>query len=226
MNFLAHDVVLPPDAPAVLRVAAAVPDLWSFLPKRPLPATIRERLGTSRDPAVRAVAQGVDAHLRADATFHRHPEFQRRMDWLEGEMRSVWPGLGSAALGAHVMVEMLLDRWLLRGDPGLVERYYASFSPTLIAFVSTQVSDDRESQEAMTKVLHTFTSTRFLADYPDRERLVMRFVRRLERIPFVPANDPPVGRLVSLLESWSHALEEGSAELLEAVRRAIRANAA
>jgi hypothetical protein len=222
VNFLAHDVVLPPESPAVLRIAAAVPDLWSFLPKRPLPVTIRETTRASHDPAVRAVGAGVSAHLVADATFHRHSEFLRRVAWLKEKMATVWPRL-DAELGAHVMVEMLLDRWLLRRDSGLVHRYYASFCPAGIAFVSVHAAVGTESQEALAKVLERFASSRFLADYADSASLVMRFVHRLERVRFAGAHAPPIEQLVSSVEGWAQAVEDGSRELLETVRTAVRA---
>jgi hypothetical protein len=222
VNFLAHDVVLPADASAVLRVAVAVPDLWSLLPKRPLPATIRAATQASPDPAVRAVGQGVSAHLRADMTFHRHPEFLRRVAWLDGELREVWPSLGSTELGAHIMVEMLLDRWLLRGEPNLVERYFASFQKTHIAFVSSVVATDRESQDVLARVLESFTASRFLADYAHPHLLVTRFAGRLERLRFASANNPPIDQLESRIKVWGSALECGSSELLEAVRQVVR----
>lgn len=223
MNFLAHDVVLPSSAPAELRVAAAVPDLWVFIPKRPIPAAIRANPRASEDPLARTVIRGVDAHLRADATFHRLPEFLRRVDWLEAQMGALWPSLGNAELGAHLMVEMLLDRWLMCREPGLVENYYASFLPAHIQLVCTQVATEPESQQALVRVVETFASSRFLFDYTSPELLVSRFVRRLERVQFVSTADPPYQHLTTRIEDWSRALGDGSEGLIESVRQSISA---
>ncbi len=221
MNFLAHDVVLPPGAPAVLRVAAAVPDLWSLLPKRPLPVIVRQAALASDDPEVRAVGEGITAHLRADAVFHRHPEFVRRVTWLERELRRIWPRLGSPELGAHILVEMLLDRWLMQRNPTLVDRYYASFQMAHIAFVSVHAATDQESQKVLATILESFASSRFLADYAGAALLIDRFTRRLERVRFAAAREPPIDQLVPCVEVWSLALADGSTELLRAVEEAL-----
>jgi hypothetical protein len=222
LNFLAHDVVLPSEAPAVLRVAAAVPDLWSQLPKRPLPVVIREATGASQDPAVRAVGAGVRAHLRADATFHRHPTFVGWLQTFERELEALWPSLGSLELGAHLLIEMLLDRSLMSRDPTLVDNYYRSFAPAHIEFVSLHATTVPESRVALIKVLNAFTDSRFLADYLRPELLVLRFTRRLGSLRFARAVDPPTDALVERIPAWSTILEKDTPQLLDVVRQAVR----
>ncbi|MEI7894987.1 MAG: hypothetical protein WCI05_17960 [Myxococcales bacterium] len=71
MNFLGHDVVLATDASSLVRIGAAIPDLWPLLPRRPLPMVIVRELEASPMAAAREVGLGLASHLRADGLVAR-----------------------------------------------------------------------------------------------------------------------------------------------------------
>ncbi len=222
MNFLAHDAVLPPEAPALVRVSAALPDLWRLLPTPPLPLLLLRSLEASPDESARAVAIGVRAHLRADATFHRHPLFLGRVEWLAGELLPRWPGLGEPELAAHILVELLLDRWLLGGDPALATRFAASFSPAAVATAAHHGAGDPGSRQELARILAALGASPFAADHAEPRRFVARFERAWARSGFPAGDGFPRDALLAAEGRWAQALASGSAELVAEVRRAVR----
>lgn len=226
LNFFAHDWVLPADAPPLVRVATTLPDLWALLSNKPLPMLVVRGLRADGSAAALAVSEGIRAHLRADATFHRHPEFNRRLELLMPELHELWPGLGDPELAAHLLVEMLLDRWLMQRDPtgpAVITRYFDSFHPDVIAEAARLGAGADTAAEPLERLLRAFADSRFLADYLHADGLIRRFARVWVRTAFPGPGALPAAVLVAQVERWSALLSPGSAELLEDVRAAVAA---
>jgi hypothetical protein len=172
--------------------------------------------------AAREVGLGLASHLRADAVFHRHPAFHERMDLLRPRVRELWPGARDPELVAHVLIEMLLDRWLMAGDSTLLTRYYGAFRRDQRDFAASMAASDEASRAALGEVLERFVSSRMLVQYGNADGLVARLVRALGRIPRF-FRDPPVeSRLAERVDAWSREIEGGFDELLGFVRAALQ----
>jgi hypothetical protein len=220
MNFLSHDHVLPEQAPSLTRVGAALPDLWPFLPRRPLPMVVLRRLRAGGSEEQTALADGIASHLAADAAFHRHPEFHRRVQLVAPELRSAWPGLRHVELAAHVLVEMLLDRWLIARDPGLVARYYSAFTHANRDAAARMSVPEAGDREPLRHLLDRFVTSGFLAEYRTAPGLLARFAGSLSATP-KPPSQPPPRAVTRLVERLSGELARGAAELLGEVRTAL-----
>lgn len=221
MNFLSHDVILPPGSPPLTRVGATLPDLWVLLPRRPLPLAIVRSLRASTDPHCGLLADGIEHHMRADAVFHGHPEFQRRVTLVAAELRGLIPSMRHAQLAGHVAVEMLLDRWLIDRDPTLLDRYYASFEPEIRERASSLGTSDQPSREALRSVLDRFASTAFLRGYTAASGMAVRMLRSLSRTPFADNAEVSEEIVAAWLERWRERLVEGSQGILEDVRAGV-----
>lgn len=195
-----------------------MPDLWPLLPKRSLPLVVLRRLhATSGDSTARALAVGIESHLRADAAFHGHAEFQRRVELLAPRVASVWPGLRHAGIAAHVLVEMILDRWLMRVEPARLDSYYAAFTHEAVELACEKTTADSAASEALRELLRRFVDSAFLRDYCRSEGLAVRFLRTVGRTAFA-ATPPPVHEVALVVEEADEQLSEGSQSLLDAVR--------
>jgi hypothetical protein len=221
MNFLSHDVILPEGAPPLMRVASALPDLWSRLPSRPIPYRFLPALRAAGSAEAQAVADGIESHLRADEVFHRHPEFLARMDRVEDELTAVWPGLQHSDPAAHILVEMMLDRWLMLADGARVASYYACFTAEHIAAAARLGTTTDASRDVLAGVLTFFNETRFLADYVDPRGLAHRFCRAWGRTSFGAREPPPEEAIAAWVERSHDALAPRSEELIEAGRAAV-----
>ncbi len=224
MNFLSHNAVLPPGASPIMRIGAAVPDLWILLPRRPLAMVVLRELTAMNTADSLELAKGIKHHLQADAIFHRHDDFMRRTAELAPKLQTVWPSLRHAQLAAHVLVEMLLDRWLLLTDQGCITRYYACFTEENISVVTSLGSKDDAGREAMGRVLGMFVGSQFLQDYRSAAGLIMRFLRSIGRTSFGGVETAPAGALEACAGQWYEELVSGSEELLDSVRKALAQN--
>jgi hypothetical protein len=226
MNFLAHDVVLPPESPGLTRVGAALPDLWTLLPHRPLPLAVLRELQSNPDSSAAQLAEGIRYHLRADAAFHRHEEFQRRVDRVARRMREITPNLQHKHISAHVLVEMILDRSLITRDPDLVTRYYGAFTSSCCDAASQLCMRDPEARSELDQLLHRFVDSGFLWDYRTAGGLVLRMLRSLSRGGFQQPSSQDASNLERLTDELTVELEPGSLQLLEEIRRVLAARGA
>jgi hypothetical protein len=226
MNFLSHSIVLPPDSTEVTRVGSALPDLWPLAAPRPLPALVLRALDASPDPRCAQLRVGIAHHMQADAVFHSHPDFEGRMDWLARQLRTHWPDLQHASTYAHVLVEMLLDRWLIEQDPRPLEIYYQAFSPENLSFAAEHAVVDPVAAPALLAVLERFAGLQFLRGYTHAEGLALRFLGVTRRLPWPWEWLPSLqDELVANIDAWHRRLGPRSGELIESVRVGVEARA-
>lgn len=189
------------------------------MPQRVLPLVVVKRLETMTEPAAAYLRAGVLNHLRADAAFHRHAEFERRVREVTPRVAALWPQFRHATMAAHILVEMMLDRFLLQRDGQMAERYYANFAEPVVARASELAGDSEPKQKDMLAVLQRFVSWGFLRDYLRAEGLAYRFTRMLTRTRMAAGTEPDPQGMTELVEQLSLELCAGSEGLLEDVRR-------
>lgn len=221
MNFLGHDVALPKGAPLLSRVGAAVPDLWPSLTRMPLPlVVVRALVGRGADE--QAFSLGLRAHLTADTAFHRHPAFNARVECIAGELNDLWPSFHDAELIAHVLFELLLDRWVLERDGSLGERYFASFTDHNVAFAARMGALDDPSRDELRGVLERFRTAPFVGELPRLDRVVQLLSRTIGRTVFAQEGFP-TRHLLEQVDRWERESRPAFEPLVVAARDAVRA---
>lgn len=223
MNFFSHDFILDEGAHPLMRLSTALPDLWSRLPQRPLPFRILPQLRAQDTEEARAVADGIESHLLADEAFHGHPDFHARMDRVEADLLAFWPEVEHGEMAAHILVEMLLDRWLILAHPERLASYYDCHSPAGIDTVARLGTTTEASREVLASVLNFLARERFLEDYVRPDGLAMRFSRAWARTPFAGETPVPVDALARWVAERHDAYVPGSEVLVEASRQAVKA---
>jgi len=223
VNFLSHDRVLGEALPPLTHVGAALPDLWPLLAVRPLPLVVLRRLRASGDRDAETLAYGIAHHMHADATFHGHPVFQARLARATRGLEPHLRELRHPGLAAHVLVEMLLDRWLLDRDPQLVDAYYGHFSHAGRRRACDLSSDEPGVRDDLAGVLDRFTATRFLADYTTFAGIALRLVRTIRRVRLIEDDEVDLAALGAEVGALHEELAAGSEALLDEV--AVRVDA-
>lgn len=221
MNFFSHDVILPDDAHPLTRVGSAIPDLWGRLPKRPIPFRLLPALRAEGSADLTALADGMESHLKADGVFHAHDEFIARVGRVEEEITSFWPSVGHGEMAAHILVEMVLDRWLMLRDPARLDAYYACFTPENIDVAARFGATTDPAREALGAVLRFFAKARFLEDYVSPEGLARRFCGAWSRTPFAGDEEAPCEAIAGWVEARFEAMAPRSEVLIDAGREAI-----
>lgn len=221
MNFLSHDFILPAHSPSITRVGAFLPDLWALLPRRPLPLAVVRSLRASEEPQAQHLADGIESHLRADAVFHGHPEFGRRTSEAARDLSEAFAGVRHAHLAAHVAVEMLLDRWLIERDPGILDSYYGALDEGSLHESCRLAFAQVEQRMAARRLLDRFVASAFLREYRSDRGMVGRWLRSLQRTAFADNGELDEDCLTGWMGAWRDRFDEGSSELLGQVRRSV-----
>jgi hypothetical protein len=224
MNFLSHDWLLGDGLPPLAHVGASLPDLWPLLPVRPLPLLVLRRLRASGERDAGLVAYGIAHHLHADKAFHGHPEFERRMAMAAPRLRRPLAPMRHLGLAAHILVEMLLDRWLIERQPGVLDRYYDRFSDVSRRRASDLAHAGPDGQDALAGVLERFAAARFLSGYTSWEGLAQRLVRTLVRIRVVHDAAVDLDSLATEIAALHAELLPGSGDLLDDVGTRLAAS--
>ena len=186
MNYLAHGYRFLHDPLFV--AGTAVPDwLRVAAPRiRARSRVVGAMIEEGRDQAFLRLCRGIMQHHADDELFHRSIIFQevcedlvRRFHRLMPDPYDHRPGL----LG-HVVTELLLDNELARRDPELLPRYYTALQSVDADWVQESVNlVVSRPVDGLARFIGAFCRIRFLHDYADNDRLMMRINQVLRRIP-------------------------------------------
>ena len=184
MNFLSHAIPYL-DHPLVA-VCTGVPDFLSVVDRK---IRARERMATaaldSDDDAVRDVATGILHHIRDDRWFHNTTVFVESNLQLAVGLRDLLPGDRGfrPMFVGHILIEILLDAFWIRDRPELIERYYHlvdDTSPELIQRCVNQITG--KPTDRLVSAIRRYAEARFLYDYVDHRRLLMRLNQVMLRV--------------------------------------------
>jgi hypothetical protein len=184
MNYLAHGFRFTQE-PYFLAGTAA-PDWLSVVDRKMRLRSRRaaEFAGDS-DRLLAAVARGVVQHHYDDGWFHETAAFLELNLLFAVQVRDALPaddGFRPSFLG-HILVELLLDGVLAEESPRRVDDYYgalAAIDPASVqAAINTLATRTSDRIEAL---IPRFCRERFLYDYVDDQRLLMRLNHVMSRV--------------------------------------------
>ena len=184
MNFLCHAIPHLDDPPLV--VGTAVPDWLSVLDRR-VRARSRSALVhvDSGDPALRQIARGVIRHHEDDRWFHGTRAFVETNLTLALQLRQRLPGDEGfrPSFVGHILIEMLLDSFCVREDASTADRYYKAIAEVAPETVERCVATITGKPVAgLAALMRRFIEARFLYDYIDHDKLLMRLNQVMRRV--------------------------------------------
>ena len=186
MNCFAHAIPFL-DEPTLV-VGCCVPDWLSAADRK---CRVHEQSAAQfinhRDPLVASLARGIVQHHQDDIWFHRTPIFQQLCRHLTTSLREALQGNAGhrPLLLGHVLIELLLDGWLITQYPGKLEQYY-----DCVQMVSSEALQDAvnlmstKPTTRLTRYSAFYSDSRFLFDFTDDEKLlkhvnaILRHVRQ------------------------------------------------
>lgn len=193
MNYLSHGVAFF-DEPLTM-AGSVVPDLLSVVDRR---CRLRMKKiqplldGSTLDTPTRKVVTGFAAHLEDDHWFHGSVAFVEVSGSLARCFREAMPEDESHRVGflGHIVVELLLDRWIIETSPAALDRFYATFAsvdPQIVQY-AVGLSASRETDKLL-PLWHRFVDERFLADYTDEKRMLFRLNQVMKRVKLPELED-------------------------------------
>lgn len=177
------------------------------------------------DPEAFLIWQGFQQHLKADALFHNTEFFTgqtKNIRFVLERTGLVQPGLRLFFV-AHVLLEILLDRIIIKKYPEIPDRFYNDLDvigeDTVSSFFANM---DSQVPDRLFRMLARFKEHRYLYSYVDDERLFFALNRIMERggqIPYPDSVLPVFSMAVAEMESTLFPLFE---EFFEMMRKELR----
>ena len=212
MNYFAHGSPFTHD-PYYL-VGTALPDLLSVVDRQVRVRAKGAKLWIDNaDPQVSAIARGIVQHHADDDWFHQTAAFNELNIAFTGRMRALLPGddgYRPAFLG-HILIEILLDSHLIQKQPALLDEYYRSMAavdPQQVQNVVNRLAT--KPTEQLVQFLPRFLAERFLYDYQEDAKLLIRLNQVMRRVglPLLPES------VCELFSSCRREVAQRAAELL------------
>lgn len=196
MNYLAHGYRFT-DEPHFLAGTAA-PDWLSVIDRKMrLRSKHAAQFVEDADPQLAALARGIVQHHRDDEWFHQTTAFNELNLQFAVAIRDALPaddGFRPSFLG-HILVELLLDAVLFEEEPARLDRYYAALAAIESVNVQTMINRlATRTSDRIVMLIPRFVSERFLADYSDDGRLLVRLNHVMRRVN-LPQLPPKIAEL-------------------------------
>ena len=177
----------------------AIPD-WLCVVDRRVRVTskLARPFVSAPDPLLASVAAGIVAHHRDDERFHRAAAFAELSIRFSREIRALLPGdesLRPSFLG-HILVEILLDAELIAGHPERLADYYQaleSLDPRVVNEAVNRIA--KTPTPLLAAFLPRFIAERFLYDYADDGKLLVRLNHVMRRVGLKPLPETFCGLL-------------------------------
>ncbi len=190
MNFLCHALPTmncsPPKDVPVRAICTGMPDFLSVIDRRiRARSRVAEPFLDSDDPVMRNVAAGIVSHIADDRWFHGGETFARMNLEFAVQLRDRLPGdVGfRPSFVGHILIEMLLDANYVIAQRQWVDRYYGLFEGAPLEKIEACVNTiTGKPSDRIAETLRRFAATRFLYDYADDEKLLMRLNQVMARV--------------------------------------------
>ena len=184
MNFLCH--AMPYLDEPLIAVSTGVPDWLSVIDRK---IRARGKLAAqyvdSDDIELRQVSEGVIRHIEDDRWFHGTQAFIETNMRLAVQLRDLLPGDAGfrPTFVGHILIEMLLDAFWIRDNTSIAEDYYRTIKECDSATVQRCVNQiTGKPTDRLAEVIDRFAEVRFLYDYLDNAKLLMRLNQVMKRV--------------------------------------------
>lgn len=215
MNYLAHGYRFLDDP--LLVAGTAVPDWLAVVDRRVRVRSRRLRAaGPEIEPENQSVIRGMLQHLSDDDLFHRSPVFLMLESEIGRAFRRLIPDPYDHRppfLG-HIVTELMLDAWIAERDPQILPRYYdvlGAVDERRVEQVVNRVATNTTDQLAF--FIGKFREIRFLYDYLDDHRMLVRLNQVLRRVKLTELDR----ECTSVLSEARLLLRQHGQDLLNAV---------
>ncbi len=225
MNFLSHYYFHNDQDNNYFTVGLTLPDLLGFHSKR-----IRvnkkflvEKMSKTSCMKTRALAAGMIVHLELDRWFHNSSYFKNQIFFLQNKYsaissdKDILPGFY-----AHIIMEILIDRYLLKIQPDIADKFYESYKKFDFSLAAEIFADLKNfDREKFLSLSRDVAHSSFLREYVN-DHAIINILKRVSRrinVPFeLEINDSLFAKFIrsvfSELEHSIHDFIENAKKLL------------
>lgn len=173
MNFLAHYFFDGVNNAPPYNLGTVLPDLMGMV-RRGWKLAYKD-LHKPFDPLQQAIAEGVIAHLQMDEWFHKTSFFQAGREKVKLTLLNAGIQFPPHRPGflAHIMLELLLDRLIIKHYPKVVSNFYQELEQVEMATIRTFFhAAGQPFDEHFPGFFSKFLEKRFVFRYADDQQLL------------------------------------------------------
>lgn len=176
MNYLSHYYCDFPEERPYYVLGLILPDLVRELEGKKMRFIPAELPDDSDNPIFRQLNQGISRHLEVDLHWHNSSFFFESVERIKLLLESCnFESIPNRIfVFAHVLLELLIDRVLIKADRQPMEKFYTTLEMVekepIMAFF--QEHGQLKRPEAVFERVRFFCKDRFLYRYPDNEMML------------------------------------------------------
>lgn len=169
MNFLSHYYLHSEKIDNYFTVGLTVPDVLGFHSRKiRLTKKILKELGANeQDQKIKNFIAGMILHLKIDSWFHKSIFFKEKVEFLQESYKDFNEGKHRLPhFYAHIITEVLIDRYLLVHKPNVVDDFYKSYKDFDFSKISG-LFRNRPSfeEERFLSLANSIANSSFLREY-------------------------------------------------------------
>lgn len=209
MNFLSHYYLDQHITNDYFVVGVCTPDLLSIFDRevRIKSKKIHHHFGTSEFDFFQT---GVERHFEADKIFHSSPFFQEECKHISTVLHELYGSneIKRSFFVSHILLELMLDKVLIKGDSGLVDGFYYHFQQVGFQRIIEMTATLAEREiAAYTSFLQRFMQHQYLYHYSEYEYIIFVLRRLLRRVGVPEGNYLNDSEFVTFLATYEARLE-------------------
>jgi acyl carrier protein phosphodiesterase len=223
MNFLSHFYLTEEREDTAFNVGLTLPDIIQYhasgsrVNRKFLLGTVQSTAATA---VQRSCSQGMLIHLEVDKWFHKLPEFNESMKLVQDDYALHSKGAEELPwMYSHILVEILIDRYLMTIDPGLDYRFYSNFRSfdhsVLVPWLEPLKKFDARRFLAFTSYLG---KSSFIHDYNESHSILDILQRVAARKQLADPSQLDEERFAYFVQVTYNALEDTIRCLVESAR--------
>lgn len=210
MNFLSHHFLVRHHPSGIFRAANVLPDLLR-VSNPSLKIFGSRNLLADSSPQEMAIRDGILNHFKTDRLFHDLPVFRIHVERLKKSLKTVFEDHRGTRLFflSHILVEMILDRIILKEDLILGENFYHDLKMLDEQWVHTSMAGfQKYDGRQFSYHLKRFIESEYLFSYREDEALFYAVNRIHKSVGMAGFNRHDFKNFqIALLETEGHMKE-------------------
>ncbi|MCG8571646.1 MAG: hypothetical protein MJB14_16040 [Spirochaetes bacterium] len=220
MNFLSHYYLHADPKDNFFTVGLTLPDIIGIHSRK---VRMNRRFINHMDKSHlskhhHALLAGMLIHFEIDSWFHRTPFFLNHLTTLANQFHQI-TGKNITQFHAHILLEILVDRFLLVKNPDIAEHFYQSyknldFSETLPLFKEMKTFDVNKYLDFVSLFAHST----FLKEYLEFKKIPIFLERISKRVGFYIDQNLEDKKVIRFYQQTYHLLENEIVLLFQAAK--------
>jgi acyl carrier protein phosphodiesterase len=229
MNFLAHYYFHADKDDNYFTVGLTMPDLLGFHSTRiRISKNFLKNSGAAEnDYNIKCHIAGMMAHLFLDRWFHGAQFFKEHVNFIQdyftgfNKKKETFPNFFS-----HILVEIFIDRFLLKQEPDIADKFYQSYKNfNFFEVVHLFSSMENFNKDKFLSLARDVSNSSFLKEYTDDKAVlaVLNRVAKRVNVPFT-AEHSDDDEIVKFIKLSYEKIENGIRDFMSSAKDIVKIN--